>query len=383
MTSVDVAIVGAGPAGSAAAVSLARRGYSVALVDKQSFPRDKLCGDFLNPASWPLLSQLGVARDVLERPHQTVSYFRFALSSGRALSIPLGPHHETFGLGMRRSDLDHVLMKRAVRQGATVFERCRPKTLTREVSGWRLVIDRADRPEPMSARMLIGADGRHSWVAQRVGLAGATAAGRSVGFQWRARRRRESDDAVEIHLLDGGYAGVVGVDDETINVCVAIERKRLPSTARAEIAVRAWLAQGPSLNEVAGEPLGAVRSTYPVYFPPRHPCAERVLLVGDAARVSEPVTGEGVYLALWSGLAAGDIVDRAFRSGDFSAAALGYGLERFQRPLRFRRRINALSRLLIYRPALLSAIMSISAGTERFIGAVVRATCEPVEWERD
>ncbi len=63
-TDFDVIIVGAGPAGAASAISLARRGYAVALIDKEEFPREKLCGDFINPSNWPMLAQLGVTRDL-------------------------------------------------------------------------------------------------------------------------------------------------------------------------------------------------------------------------------------------------------------------------------------------------------------------------------
>ena len=65
MERFDVAIVGAGPAGSSAAIYLARKGYSVALLDKEQFPREKLCGDFLNPVNWPVLRDLEIDREVL------------------------------------------------------------------------------------------------------------------------------------------------------------------------------------------------------------------------------------------------------------------------------------------------------------------------------
>ncbi|MFB3062075.1 MAG: FAD-dependent oxidoreductase, partial [Candidatus Binatia bacterium] len=68
----DIGIVGAGPAGSSAAISLTRKGYSVVLVDKSTFPRSKLCGDFLNPINWPLFDQLGVAEELLSLQHEKI-----------------------------------------------------------------------------------------------------------------------------------------------------------------------------------------------------------------------------------------------------------------------------------------------------------------------
>src|SRR3989338_2178521 len=81
MERFDVAIVGAGPAGSSAAISLARKGYSVILLERAIFPREKLCGDFLNPANWPLLERLGVFDEILSLEHEKVTAFRISTFS--------------------------------------------------------------------------------------------------------------------------------------------------------------------------------------------------------------------------------------------------------------------------------------------------------------
>ena len=70
MEQFDAAIIGAGPAGAAAALSLASKGYRVVLIDKEKFPREKLCGDFINPVNWPILRELGVDTDILSSEHE-------------------------------------------------------------------------------------------------------------------------------------------------------------------------------------------------------------------------------------------------------------------------------------------------------------------------
>ena len=190
MEAYDIAIVGAGPAGSSAAIFLARRGYSVALIDKKQFPREKLCGDFVNPANWPILRKLGVEKEILLCPHETVTNFRLTSLSGEQAEVPfLTRHGETVsGLGLRRCDLDQVLLEKAKGQGVTIRDGFRIKELTREPEGWRLEIDNSEFVETFRARLLIGADGRHSWVAHRLGMVGgAPAQGRSIGFQLRLR----------------------------------------------------------------------------------------------------------------------------------------------------------------------------------------------------
>ena len=89
MNKFDVAIIGAGPAGSAAAISLARRGYAVALIDKERFPREKLCGDFINPSNWPMLEQLGVTRQLFMQDHEIVTAFRITADCGAAAEAAL------------------------------------------------------------------------------------------------------------------------------------------------------------------------------------------------------------------------------------------------------------------------------------------------------
>jgi flavin-dependent dehydrogenase len=101
------------------------------------------------------------------------------------------------------------------------------------------------------------------------------------------------------------------------------------------------------------------------------------LLVGDAARVNEPVSGEGVYFALKSGLLAAETIDGAFRAGDFSAARLRGYETACRNEFRLRRGVNALIRALIYRPALASPLIRFSAKRRRLLDSIVRTVCLP------
>jgi geranylgeranyl reductase family protein len=380
MTNFDVGIVGAGPAGSSAAIALARRGYSVAVLDKERFPREKLCGDFLNPANRPLLRELDVEAAVLTCPHEKVAAFRFTSSSGAEIEVPLGAGNDptAFGLGLRRFDLDYVLLKKAASEGSTVLPGCKVRELKRNSSRWFLRFDRGGVSEGLQARMLIGADGRHSWVAHHLGMTSSAAMqGRAVGVQLNLKCRGGTDGRVEIHLFPGGYAGLVGLGHDTINLCAAIDRDRLPDH-RPQLLPDSCLTQNPWLRQsVRAERASEMRSTYPVYFSPRRAYGEAVLLAGDAARVSEPVTGEGIYFAIKSGLLAAETVHQAFRESDFSAARLSLYARDCGQAFRARQRLNSVVRWLIYRPALLSSFIRFSAKRRRLLDAIVHAVCQP------
>jgi flavin-dependent dehydrogenase len=103
MNQFDVAVVGAGPAGSSTAITLAQRGYQVGLLDRAVFPRDKLCGDFLNPINRPVLDNLQVGHDLLSLPHTKVSSFRISAADGAEGSVHAGRRRP--GLGLRRFHL--------------------------------------------------------------------------------------------------------------------------------------------------------------------------------------------------------------------------------------------------------------------------------------
>jgi geranylgeranyl reductase family protein len=381
MEHFDVAIIGAGPAGSSAAIALAGKGYAVALLDKEQFPREKLCGDFLNPVNWPMLRELKVERAVLACPHEKISTFHFTSFSGAEAETPLpvGRDEAVVGLGLRRLDLDYVLLERAKSLGVTVLEGCKPKELERQPDGWILKADKSDVFGELGARMLIGADGRNSWVAHHLGLADPAAMqGRSVGFQFRLKCASRARGKVEIHLFPGGYAGVVGVDGDTVTLGLAIEKHRLLDGRPEEFLLRSILPQNPWLKKMLrGATVSEMRSTYPVYFPPRRAYTDGVLLVGDAARVNEPVTGEGIYFALKSGELAAGTMDQAFRKSDFSADQLCLYERECRSVFRVRRGINALIRWLIYRPALLSPVIRLSHKRTRLLDPIVHMICAP------
>ncbi|HUK40892.1 MAG TPA: geranylgeranyl reductase family protein [Candidatus Acidoferrales bacterium] len=378
MNQADVAIVGAGPAGSSAAIFLARKGYAVALIDKERFPREKLCGDFINPINWPLFRSLGVEGKILSQQHQKVIGFRMTSFSGEEAEASL-TCAEDIGLGLRRCDLDHILLKQAAGEGAALFEETKVRSTRKENSGWNLEIDHRGIVEHLRARVLIAADGRNSWVAHHLGMVAAgSMQGRSVGFQVRLKSLAQIGSKVEIHLFPGGYAGLVGLGDETITLGFAIDKAFLRQARPTEGLLDSQLSLNPHLKQIIrrSEVIGTMRSTYPVHFPPRRAYGDGILLVGDAARVSEPVTGEGIYFAMKSGGLAAKALDRGFKAGDVSARQLRIYERECRRVFARRRRINSLVRWLMYRPTVLSPLIRLSNKRTRLLDSVVRLICQ-------
>jgi flavin-dependent dehydrogenase len=202
--------------------------------------------------------------------------------------------------------------------------------------------------------------------------------GRSVGFQFRLKCVNRAAGKVEIHLFPGGYAGAVGVDGDTVTVGLAVEKHRLLDGRPEELLLESILPQNPWLKALLRNgSAGGIRSTYPVYFPPRRAYGDGVLLVGDAARVNEPVTGEGIYFALKSGALAAETVDAAFQESDFSVARFRSYARDCRSAFGARRVINHLIRRLIYRPGLVAPLIRFSAKRRRLLGSLVQTICQP------
>jgi menaquinone-9 beta-reductase len=369
----DVAIVGAGPAGSSSAIFLARRGYSVVLIDKAVFPRDKLCGDFLNPAGWNLFERLGIRDALLAVDHQKIGAFRITTPSAAAVV----PFSAASGIGVRRRTFDHLLVKQAVQEGALLFQGCKLNRIERDDAGWRLRGEHASRGRDFSARLVIGADGRNSWAAQRLGVRSpGAAAHRCVGFQLNLTGYCGAAGEIQIHLFPGGYAGLMGLGGGAANLSFAVE-KEVARENPVEALVEQRFHRNPHLKAaIAPCAIAEVRSIYPLNFVPRRAVGDGFLLVGDAVRVTEPVTGEGVYFALKTGELAAEAADRAFARGDLSARGLAGYVAASRRALSRRESVNRLIRALVYRPRLATPLVRLSAGGHFPINALVNKVCQ-------
>jgi geranylgeranyl reductase family protein len=374
----DVAVIGAGPAGSSTAITLAGLGCTVILLDRARFPRHKLCGDFLNPINWPVLEELGVAGAV--RDCQPVKISRFALSSASGQSaagpLPLQDARHS-GLGLQRYVFDELLVKRAKRAGVTVQEGCHVTAISREKTAWAINCRTSGGDETRYARFLVAADGRNSKTARQLKLVVPPRRDGSIGFQVRLKLVAGLKDSVEIYQFAGGYAGVLRLDHETINLAFTLERPCLRTAAAFQELRKYYLSGNPALRDLLSraEPCSELRSVWPVYFPARKRFGENFLLVGDAAQVTEPVTGEGVYFALKSGQLAAESIAAGLQKPN----SLGLELARYERACRRafnkRARLNACLRILMNQPSLLSSTLSLLGRHQALLAAVLRRVC--------
>src|SRR5213076_2965334 len=158
----DVAIVGGGPAGSSCAAFCAAAGLRTAIFEREKFPREKVCGDCINPACWPTLERLQLAKQIQNSSHGTANAVEFIAIGGKKLRVDL-PRGEKSEIAIKRSLFDHLLLNRARTLGAEIREEATLISLDRTAAkDWKIDIVR----ETFIARVVVGADGRNSTVAR-------------------------------------------------------------------------------------------------------------------------------------------------------------------------------------------------------------------------
>jgi flavin-dependent dehydrogenase len=279
-------IVGGGPAGASAAIALARGGFMPVLVERCPGERDLVCGGFLGWDALAALKRLGLDPATLgARPIN-----RLRLVSGRKIVEAALPRAAA---GLSRRRLDAALLQMAEEAGAAV----RRGRTARALDGRRL---RLDGDEEMEADAVFLATGKHE-------LRGAVRAldGRSVSVGLRAALPPIADLAgtIELHLFDGGYAGLLSQEDGTTNLCLTVTRARM--TDRDDL-IAALLAEAPLLGERMGAVLPAQwEAVAGVPYGWRARTTEAGLYrIGDQAAVIASLAGDGIAIALASGVAA-------------------------------------------------------------------------------
>jgi menaquinone-9 beta-reductase len=298
----DVAIVGGGPAGSSCASFCALAGLRTLVLDREIFPREKVCGDCLNPSCWPVLEQLGLAQRVRDLPHSRLDSVEFIAIDGHRVDLDL-PTGDNCELSVKRSLFDDLLLKRARELGAHVREGITVTALTHN-GLWKIATATG---ESFSARVLIAADGRNSTVARLCHLLPQPTRER-VTLQAHIPLPQNFGRRVVLQFLPEGYSGQAPVNETELNLCLV----GMPPTISN---LRQWAHRHFEIS--ADQPW---RTIAPVTRSPV-PCAhENLLFIGDAARVVEPFTGEGIYYALRSGERAASAVTKIIRGKDRQSA---------------------------------------------------------------
>ncbi|MCV4230772.1 NAD(P)/FAD-dependent oxidoreductase [Virgibacillus sp. LDC1] len=297
----DVIIIGAGVAGTSCALQLAKQGHRTILLDRQSFPRHKTCGEFMSPETQEMLDYLGVHLMGEEVKPSSMDYAKIVMSHGGEINAPL-PGQAT---GISRYELDRLLHENAVNAGAEIVT---GTTVTgiQKLGDHRYEVDARQGNERVryEARVVIGAYGTKKprsvapaeeyrddtvYVGVKSHFSGITIPAR-----------------VELYFCDGGYVGISPIENGTVNVAALLSLnsvqgsgKSVPDILRAASRTNRRLAE----RMAEGEPVSGTQvSIAPLRLSHTpHPWSEYPH-IGDAMLMLPPLCGDGMSVALRSSL---------------------------------------------------------------------------------
>lgn len=369
----DTVVVGAGPAGSAAAIILARAGRRVLLLEKDTFPRHKVCGEFLSSDALPLLERLGARRAVEEQEPERIERGSFHPPRGPAVAFRLPAP----ALGISRFLFDDLLARAAREAGADVRFGARVLSVEREPKGGFQVRFTQDQlEEEIVARTAVGAWGR--WDSLDRTLDRGFLRGPRRYFGWSRDYRAETSTLggeVRLYVFAGGYCGLSRVEGGGVNLAGVISESRHRRLPAGWAAVCEHARNNPSLDEhlasLVPGPTGFL-GTGPVFFTAKPPVENGILMAGDAAGVLDPFSGEGQSAALASGILAGDTIASGLSDGLTTDEIAGAYARAWKHSFQRRFQWSRLLRLLMLNPVLGSLAARLAG--ERLIQFGIAAT---------
>ncbi len=318
----DVIIVGAGPAGCALALHLARAGIRSLVLDRATFPRDKVCGEGIMPHGVVELDRLGLVEPILElggRWFRGISY-----CSGRRSAFGSFPKVGGFsaGLGLRRLHLDplfHELLR------AEPLVTLRTAVTVREIEIGPADVCVTTSAGLASGRLLVGADGLHSLVRHRLGLQLPPSGRLRYGARVHVKLTGDEPEQVEVHLGRSQEFYVTPVGPGVINIALLCGKNE---TRQISGDLKEWLSRAIATCEplaaltAGGEWVSEPLMTGPLRQGTADVVADRAVLIGDAAGFLDPITGEGLSLGLLSARLAAEVITPCLSADQLTATSL-------------------------------------------------------------
>jgi geranylgeranyl reductase family protein len=386
MTAHDVIIVGGGPAGSSAAITLAARGLRVLLLEEKRMPRPKLCGEFITPESFPTLERLGVLSTMMAAGAQRLTRLSLVAASGKRVETRLAEMSAVadWAMSLSRARFDQILFERAREAGADCREGIAVKQClvdegrARGVEALSLADGQTVRYE---APLIIDASGRQSRLMvnrdeRRAGQRGS----RLYGLKAHFTDVDEINEQIELYFFPQGYGGLARVEDGLVNLCfIAGERSFHAAGGDAQRIVEATVMRNALARERlrAAKVVGKWHSVGPLAFGHRRLSQSGVLAVGDAAGMIDPFTGTGIQMALRTGELAAQAVLEAKSEGrgaDLFDRALSHYSEGYAREFGARLKVAGWLRRVALSTAIVGPMATLLASSPRLTRRILLAT---------
>ena len=376
--SFDVIIAGAGPAGSSAAIRLARNDIRVLLVEQKKFPRAKLCGEFISPECRRHFETLGVAGAMTSSDPASITETVFYSSRGHHVTIPSSWFGGPAALGLSRAVMDNLLLRQARGSGVTVIEGANitePIVHRSTVRGIKLKINGEEQQH--TAPLTVDATGRARILTRKLHTAEPKSKAKLIAFKVHLRNTRVAPGACEIYFYPDGYGGLSSVEGAVSNLCFIISAEQVKRhSSDPGLVMRDMVMKNRRAAHTLehAQPESEWLSASWESFGRQHPSpAKGLLAIGDSAAFIDPFTGSGMLMAFESAELAAHVISRHRAELDASGLATDYANE-YVRKFDARLRLCAWLRRAAFSPRLAGLGIAICGASKQFPNWIARAT---------
>jgi flavin-dependent dehydrogenase len=296
----DVVVIGGGLAGLTAAIHLSKFGLKVSLLEKNEFPKHKVCGEYISNEVLPYFNWLGL--DISSLKPSSISKIEFSTAKGKLISgdLPLG------GFGISRYVLDHYLYENAIKNGCKIIQ----DTVTDiQFSEDEFCISTANNLE-LKSKIVIGAFGKRSNIDQKLNRNFI-----QKKSPWLAVKAHYSgefpNDLVSLHNFKVGYCGVSKVENNTINICYLVDYETFKHFKNIEEFQSKVIYKNPHLKAIFEncellfeKPLTISQ----ISFEKKEVVENHILMIGDTAGLIHPLCGNGMAMAIHSAKIVSELV---------------------------------------------------------------------------
>ncbi len=321
-TDYDVIVVGAGPAGSMTAKHAAKKGARVLMIEKrQEIGASLRCAEGVNKKG---LAKAGVPVDK-RWVSADIAGAKLVSPGGHVFRIDESQAGAEVGLVLERHLFDKAMAADAARAGAEIWLKTAAVDVIKE--GDKVVGVKARRegePMTLTAGCVVAADGFESQVARWAGIDTSLKAGDITPcYQYRMVNLKTEPDYCEFiigSVAPGGYIWVFPKGDDTANVGIGVLASKLKKPGEVKMYLDGWIKKDPRLS--CGQPVEAIAGGVSVSPPVEQSVMNGLILVGDSARIIDPITGGGIANGLLAGKFAGEVLGDCAQANDYSEAAL-------------------------------------------------------------
>src|SRR5687767_1855238 len=287
----DLLVLGAGPAGAAISLLMARKGYSVEIVDAAHFPRTKICGEFLNPQACRWLEEQNLLSLVEDLRPFPIHGMKITDLNGNNFQ---GTYANSRGFAIQRKDFDALLVGELKKNGIRLEEGFRASELLMEngdVSGVRGTNASGEVVEKR-CRVLIGADGRNNLIGRTFGWMQPVPNLRKYAYLTYFNEVHGLEHYGEIHLVPDGYIGVAPLNGDVANIALVVDEKNRPEEGSdlKEFLLQHIRQTSLSQRIKNAHPIAPILSAGPLAYQLKQTSGHRTILVGDTCGFIDPFT---------------------------------------------------------------------------------------------